>query len=32
MTGDFGTASGEMIVLRRNGSDWQIEKIGSWVE
>jgi len=31
-TGDFGTASGELIVLKRHGTVWQVESVGSWVE
>jgi len=31
-TGDFGTASGEVIVLKRHGAVWQVESVGSWVE
>jgi len=32
MTGDPGTASGDVIVLKRSGSGWQVERIGNWVE
>ena len=32
MTGDFGTATGEVILLQRTGTIWQVKSIGRWVE
>ena len=32
MTGDFGTATGEVILLQRTGTVWQVKSVGRWVE
>ena len=32
MTGDFSTATGEVILLQRTGTVWQVKSVGRWVE
>ena len=32
MTGDYGTATGEVILLQRTGTVWQVKSVTRWVE
>jgi len=32
MTGDLGTAIGEVILLQRIGTTWQVKSVNRWVE
>ena len=32
MTGDFRTATGEVILLQRTGPVWQVKSVTRWVE
>jgi hypothetical protein len=32
MTGDFGTATGEVIAFERREGDWKVKSVTTWVE